>query len=183
MSLNPAQAKIVDDCTDAVRIAKTNGHARRVKIFNDYIVKFNRTDILHEGDKQTFVYVCMRPVTILSRALPGLCAGKGVGELAGDGSGCRDTLENVGATTGMDEDHIGTFCDGADHHSAAEFIFLLPVIILLLCHLSLRTSARRVTIYFYIFSKIARSRRAARAPGVRSRSERLKLECLIDVES
>ncbi len=56
MSLSPAQSKIVADCADAVRIAKTNGDAPHVKIFNDYVVKFNQTDILNEGDTQAFIY-------------------------------------------------------------------------------------------------------------------------------
>jgi hypothetical protein len=57
MSLSPAQAKIVDDCTDAVKIALMNFKAPRVQIFNDYVVKFNQaTNILNEGDTQAFVY-------------------------------------------------------------------------------------------------------------------------------
>jgi hypothetical protein len=57
MSLSLAQAKIVDDCTDAVRIARMDFNAPRVKIFNDYVVKFNqKINILNEGDTQAFVY-------------------------------------------------------------------------------------------------------------------------------
>jgi hypothetical protein len=56
MSLSLAQAKIVNDCTDAVRIAMTNFEIPRVKIFNDYVVKFNQMNILNEGDTQAFVY-------------------------------------------------------------------------------------------------------------------------------
>ncbi|KAG8863072.1 hypothetical protein FRB96_009252 [Tulasnella sp. 330] len=56
MSLSPAQAEIVFNFNDAIRIATTDYHAHRGILLDDYVVKFNQINILSEGDTQGFVY-------------------------------------------------------------------------------------------------------------------------------
>lgn len=61
MQLTNEQAEIVATCADDVRKALKDFHAPRVLLFDTRVVKFNdSTDILNEGDTQTFVYEALK---------------------------------------------------------------------------------------------------------------------------
>ncbi|KAJ7723314.1 hypothetical protein B0H14DRAFT_3005679 [Mycena olivaceomarginata] len=59
-SLSPFEAAIVRACATAVENAKENPIGHRVHFLDRHVVKFNETDLLHEGDTQTFVYTALK---------------------------------------------------------------------------------------------------------------------------
>ncbi|KAJ7797644.1 hypothetical protein B0H14DRAFT_2910034 [Mycena olivaceomarginata] len=72
-SLSPFEAAIVRACAAAVENSMENPIGHRVHFLDRHVVKFNETDLLHEGDTQTFVYTALEGLSGAPH-VPEVCA-------------------------------------------------------------------------------------------------------------